>query len=72
MIFLDLHKAYDTLERDRCLEILEGYSVGPRSCRILQVYWDKLRMLARAGDYYGTVLQEFRGVTWGDPLTPPY
>ena len=24
MIFLDLHKAYDALERSRCLEILEG------------------------------------------------
>ena len=29
MIFLDLHKAYDALERDIHLEILEGYGVGP-------------------------------------------
>ena len=29
VIFLDLHKAYDALERSRCLEILEGYGVGP-------------------------------------------
>ena len=29
VIFLDLHKAYDSLERSRCLEILEGYCVGP-------------------------------------------
>ena len=28
-IFLDLHKAYDALEMSRCLEILEGYDVGP-------------------------------------------
>ena len=35
MIFLDLHKAYDALDRYRCLEILEGYDVGPQSCRIL-------------------------------------
>ena len=29
VIFLDLHKVYDDLERSRCLDILEGYSVGP-------------------------------------------
>ena len=36
VIFLDLHKAYNTLDRSRCLEILEGYGVGPRSCRLLR------------------------------------
>ena len=35
MIFLDLHKAYDALDRSRCLKILEGYSVGPRYREIL-------------------------------------
>ena len=31
VIFLDLHKVYDALDRSRFLEILEGYVVGPRS-----------------------------------------
>ena len=30
MIFLDLHQAYDVLDRDRCLEILEGCGMGTR------------------------------------------
>ena len=30
VIFLDLHKPYDDLDRSRCLEILEQYRVGPR------------------------------------------
>ena len=38
VIFLDLHKAYDALDRSRCLEILEGYGVGPRARRLLQTY----------------------------------
>ena len=38
VIFLDLHEVYDALDRSRCLEILEGYGVGPRSRRILQTY----------------------------------
>ena len=29
MIFLDLHRVYDALERYRCLKILDGYGVGP-------------------------------------------
>ena len=29
VISLYLHKAYDALDSDRCLEILEGYGVGP-------------------------------------------
>ena len=29
VIFMDLHKAYNALDRSRCLEILEGYGVVP-------------------------------------------
>ena len=36
VIFLDLNKEYDALERDICLEILEGYRMGPRAHHILQ------------------------------------
>ena len=53
VIFLDLTKAYDDLDRSRSLEILEGYGVGPRARRLLQAYWRKLTMVARTGGYYG-------------------
>ena len=35
---LDLHKAYDALERSRCLDIQEGYVVGTRALRLLCRY----------------------------------
>ena len=70
MIFLDLHKAYATLDRSRCLEILEGYGVRPKSRRLLTKYWRCLTMVARAGVYYGTSFRGERGVTQGDPLSP--
>ena len=53
MIFLDLTKAYDALDRYRCLEILEGYGVGPSARRLLNTYCLRLTMLARAGKNYG-------------------
>ena len=49
VIFLDLHKAYDSLYRNRCMEILEVYGVGPQYLRILGTYWGRLRMVARVG-----------------------
>ena len=70
MIFLDLTKAYDTLDRSRCLEILEGCSVGPNSKRLMTTYWRRLNMVAREGGYYGTAFRGERGVTQGDPLSP--
>ena len=52
VIFLDLHKAYDALDRSICIEILEGYVVRPRAFRILWTYWGWLRMVTRAVGYY--------------------
>ena len=70
VIFLDLHKAYDALDKSRGLEILEGYGVGPKDRRLLPSYWHRLTMVARAGGYYGTAFGGERGVTQGDPLSP--
>ena len=57
MIFQDLHNAYGALDMSRCLDILEGYGVGPRARRLLQTYWKRLTMVARAGVYYGTAFE---------------
>ena len=46
---LYLHTAYDALDRSRCLEILEGYGVSPRSWVLLKIYWRRLTMVVRAG-----------------------
>ena len=70
VILLDLHKAYDALDRFRCLDILKGYGVGPRARRILQTYWRRLTMVVRSGEYYGTAFKGEHGVTQGDPLYP--
>ena len=51
-IFLDLHKDYDALDRDRCLDILTVNRVVPQALRLLQRYWDRMAMVTRVGGYF--------------------
>ena len=53
VIFLDLHKLYDALDRNRCMDILAGYRVGPWYHRILRHCWDRLTMVDFIGCCYG-------------------
>ena len=62
--------SHNALDRSRYLGILEGYGVGPGARRLLQNYWLRLNMAARAGGYYGAAFKGARGVTQGDPLSP--
>ena len=68
-IFLDIHKSYDTLDRDRCLDIMVVYGVGTQALRLLWRYWDRLTMVARARGYFCNLLKGYGGVTQGDPLS---
>ena len=52
------------------MEIIVGYGVGPQTERILHYYWDHISMVARVGNYYGTLFKGHRWVTQGDPLSP--
>ena len=35
-VFIDLRKAFDAMDRGRCLLILEGYGVGPNIRQLIQ------------------------------------
>jgi Reverse transcriptase (RNA-dependent DNA polymerase) len=69
-IFLDLSKAYDTLDRDRTIQLLQAYGVGPRLMRLLQTFWNNLQLVPKQGVYYGRLIKSELGVTQGDPLSP--
>jgi hypothetical protein len=69
-IFIDLAKAYDTLDRGRTIEILAGYGVGKRTLRLLTNFWDSLIVLERQGGYHSSAFTAGRGVTQGDILSP--
>ena len=58
---LDLHKAYDTLDRDRCLEILITYGVGHQAKHLLWRYWRRITMVAQSGDTSGNTSRVVTG-----------
>jgi hypothetical protein len=38
-VYLDMSKAYDTLDRDHTLAILAAYGVGDRILALLKTFW---------------------------------
>jgi hypothetical protein len=52
-VFLDLRKAFDAMDRERCLLLLEGYGAGPQMVRLIRGYWRDAIMVCRAAGYYG-------------------
>ena len=58
-ILLDLHKSYDSLDRDRHLGILEGYGAGPRAIQLLCPYWLLLTMVTMDREYHDPPFKGF-------------
>lgn len=69
-IFLDLKKAYDTVDRGRALDIFQQYGVGPKAIRLLQTFWEDQKQVARQGGYYGPPFKASRGQIQGCILSP--
>lgn len=69
-IFIDLRKAYDAMDRERCVEILIGYGVGPNMLRLIIYFWENAELVCRAMGRYGAPFKADRGVTQGGPLSP--
>jgi hypothetical protein len=68
-IFLDLWKAFDAMDRERCILILEGYGARPWLVRLVQTYWRDAIVVCWASGYYGTAFKAGCGVTQGRLLS---
>jgi hypothetical protein len=68
-LFLDLKKAFDSMDCKWCLFILGGYGVGPKMIRLIQNFWVNVTIVCQASFNYGTPFQVGRGVTQGGPLS---
>jgi hypothetical protein len=62
-VFLDLKKAFDLMDWECCIMILEGYGAGPRMIRLIRGYWRDAIMVCRALGNYGTPFKAGRGMT---------
>jgi Reverse transcriptase (RNA-dependent DNA polymerase) len=69
-IFLDLKKAYDTLDRGRMMAILEGYGVGPNIRRFISAIGATDTLVPRLAGFFGTPFKASRGVRQGDVVSP--
>lgn len=52
-IFVDLEKAYGSINQKRLLFILEKYGVGPNICRLLSTLWLGHKLVPKLGGYFG-------------------
>ena len=68
-VFLDLKKAFDAMDWEQCILILEGYGVGPSMIRLIRIFWRNAVLVCRASGNYGVPFQAGRGVTQGRPLS---
>jgi hypothetical protein len=68
-VFINLKKAFDAMDRERCLLILEGHGAGPNMRRLIRHFWDEATNVCRASGNYGAPFKAGRGVTQGGPLS---
>jgi hypothetical protein len=68
-VFVNLRKAYDHLDQERCLAIMTGYGVGPKILRLQTTFWNQAQMVCQAGGNFGKPFGASRGVTQGGPLS---
>jgi hypothetical protein len=68
-VFLDFKKAFDSMDRERYLLILEGYGVGPRMIRLIRNFWRNAVLVCRVSGNYGSPFFAGRGMTQGGPLS---
>ncbi len=68
-VILDLRKAFDTIDWERCVMVLGGYGAGPQMTRLICGYWRDAIMVCRAAGNYGTAFKPGPSVTQGRPLS---
>jgi len=69
-VYLDLRKAYDSINRAGVLALMEKYGVGPRIRRYVKNIWERQLFMLRQTGFYSDTIPVRRGVTQGDVDSP--
>ena len=70
LVFIDVRKAYNSKDRERCTEIIRGYDLVTNIQRLLQWYWYRQKVVPKSGKCFGRSFRTETGVTQGDPVSP--
>ncbi len=68
-VFVDLRKAFDAIDREQCIMILEGYGAGLQMVRLICGFWRNAIMVCRMAGNYDTPFKAGRNVTQGGLLS---
>ena len=69
-IFLDLRKAYYSVNRRRAMRLLEKYKVGNNIRNYINYIWEHQKYLLRQAQFYSESFDVFRGCMPGDTDSP--
>ena len=70
LLFLDLRKAYATVDQEHLLITLEGYGAGTRLCGLLEFLWDLQKVVQIQNGFRGPAFPTTRGTSQGGLLPP--
>ena len=68
-IFIDLKKAFDTMDQGRCLAIWALHGVGPQMLRLIHNFWEMATNVCRAKGNHCRPFKAGHGVTQGGSLS---
>ena len=68
--FIDFSKAFDSIDRDTTLWILERYKIGPNIRNYIAKVWNNQKFTLRHKSFLSSLLEIEQGVTQGDTDSP--
>ena len=70
MLFLDLSKAFDTINREELFRRIKINGIPPKMLRIIKSIFNKTKAKARLSTCFSEFFLTLQGVPQGDPLSP--